>query len=96
VSYTPEARDDLNAIRRWLTQPGSGTAARRQLLAIRTAINRLREHPCLFPVGAHPGVRELPCDGGYRALYRLFPDTGLNETAGDVRVFGPGQARARL
>ncbi|MGH7041001.1 MAG: hypothetical protein ACREFY_02570 [Acetobacteraceae bacterium] len=45
------------------------------------------------------GARELPCDGGYRALYDLFPDTGRDETAGDVRVlrvFGPGQARDHL
>jgi len=82
--YAPRARDDLAAIRRWLTQPGSGTAARRRLAAIRNAINRLRE---------------LPCEGGYRALYEIIPDTGRNETAGDVRVlrvFGPGQDRRTL
>jgi plasmid stabilization system protein ParE len=94
--YAPRARDDLDAIRGWLTQPDSGQAARRRLTAIRTAINRLCEHPCLYPVGQHPGVRELPCNGGYRALYEVHPDTGRNETAGDVRVlrvFGPGQDR---
>jgi hypothetical protein len=44
----------------------------------------------------HPGTRELPCEGGYRALYEVHPDTGRSETAGDVRVlrvFGPGQLR---
>jgi hypothetical protein len=69
------------------------------LTAIRAAINRLRQHPCRYPSGQHPGVRELPCDGGYRALYRVVPDTGRDETAGDVRVlrvFGPGQSRDRL
>ena len=99
LSYTPEARDDLAAIRGWLRQPGSGQAARRRLMALRAAINRLRQHPCLFPVGDHAGVRELPCEGGYRALYRVHPDTGRNETAGDVRVlrvFGPGQSREQL
>jgi hypothetical protein len=86
-------------IRRWLTQPGSGPGARRRLTAIRAAINRLRQHPCLYPVGQHPGVRELPCDGGYRVLYEVRPDTGRDETAGDLRVlrvFGPGQSRDRL
>lgn len=95
--YTPEAREDLDTIRAWLTQPGAGPAARRRLAAIRTAISRLRQHPCLYPAGQHSGVRELPCDGGYRALYRVTPDTGSNATAGDVRVlrvFGPGQHRA--
>ena len=97
--YAPRARDDLDAMRRWLTQPGSGSAARRRLTAIRAAINQLRQHPCLYPAGQHSGVRELPCDGGYRALYRVHPDTGRDETAGDVRVlrvFGPGQNRGVL
>jgi toxin ParE1/3/4 len=97
--YAPRAREDLDAIRHWLTQPGAGSAARRWLTAIRAAINRLRQHPCLHPVGQHPGVRELPCAGGYRALYRVAPDTGRDQTAGDVRVlrvFGPGQSRDRF
>ena len=97
--YGPQARGDIDAIRRWLTQPGSGTAAWRRITAIRAAINRLREHPCLHPVGQHLGVRELPCDGGYRALYEVLPDTGRDQTAGDVRilrVFGPGQDRGTL
>jgi plasmid stabilization system protein ParE len=99
LDYTDEAIEDLNAIRRWLTQPGSGRAARGRLKAIRTAINRLREHPCVYPIGQHPGVRELPCDGGYRALDEVRPDTGVDDSAGDVqvlRVFGPGQSRERL
>jgi plasmid stabilization system protein ParE len=96
--YAPRAREDLDAIRGWLMQPGSGPAAKRRLVAIRAAINRLRQHPCLYPIGDHPGVRELPCAGGYRALYRVTPDTGRNDTAGDVRilrVFGPGRSRER-
>jgi hypothetical protein len=37
----------------------------------------------------------MPCEG-YRVIYRVDPDTGNNDTAGEVlvlRVFGPGQAR---
>jgi len=99
LSYTDDALADLSAIRGWLSQPGSGVAARRRLMAIRASIRRLRDHPCLGAIGDHPGVRELPCDGGYRALYRLHPDTGGNDTAGDVRVlrvFGPGQSRDQI
>lgn len=97
--YAPRARNDLEAITQWLTQPGSGPRARRRLAAIWAAIERPRDHPCRYPVGQHRGVRELPCDGGYRALYRVHPDTGRDETAGNVRVlrvFGPGQSRNRL
>jgi hypothetical protein len=44
----------------------------------------------------HPGVREVPCPGGYRALYEVNPDTGRNGDSGDVlvlKVYGPGQDR---
>ncbi len=97
--YAPEALADLDAAALWLTQPGSGPRAGRTLAAIRAGIGRLRQHPCRYPVGQHPEVRELPCAGGYRALYRVHPDTGRDETAGNVwvlRVFGPGQSRDRL
>ncbi len=63
------------------------------------SIEGLRDHPCLWACGQHAGIRELLCAGGYRALYRVIPDTGRDETAGDVRVlrvFGPGQSRDRL
>jgi plasmid stabilization system protein ParE len=95
LGYTNEALADLNAISGWLTQPGAGQAARRKLMAIRASIRRLRQHPCLHPVCDHPGARELPCQGGYR----VHPDTGRNDTAGDVRVlrvFGPGQGRGTV
>jgi hypothetical protein len=80
-------------------QPGSGPAAWHKLDAILAAIEDLRDYPCRFPLGAHPGVRERQCAGGYRALYRVRPDTGSDATAGDVRVlrvFGPGQERGTL
>jgi hypothetical protein len=98
LSYTDDALADLAGATRWLTQPGSGPAARRRLAAIWTAIEHLREQPCLCAIGQHAGVRELPCAGGYRALYEVHPDTGGDDTAGDVlvlRVYGPGQARER-
>ncbi|MBV9539521.1 MAG: type II toxin-antitoxin system RelE/ParE family toxin [Acidisphaera sp.] len=97
LRYTDEARDDLEGIRCWLTQPGSGSVARRRLAALRTTIEQLRTHPCRYPVGRHRGVRELPCPGGYRAPYEVAPDTGRDADAGDVivlRVYGPGQDRS--
>ncbi|HTW52505.1 MAG TPA: type II toxin-antitoxin system RelE/ParE family toxin [Stellaceae bacterium] len=97
--YSRQALADLDAVYRWQTQPGSGAAAVRRLKAIRDAIRDLKRHPCRHPLSQHAGVRELPCSGGYRVLYRMVPDTGRDETAGDVqvlRVFGPGQLRDRL
>lgn len=95
-AYADEAIEDLEAIRRWQMQPGSGPAAIRRLRAIRAEIKRLKRHPCPYPPGPHPGVREMRCEGGCRALYRVTPDTGWNDTAGDARVprvYGPGQDR---
>jgi ParE toxin of type II toxin-antitoxin system, parDE len=69
------------------------------LRAIRAAINRLRETPSRHPAGPHSGVRELTCGGDYRVLYDIHPDTGRDETAGDItvlRVFGRGQSRDRF
>lgn len=96
--YSPRALLDLDAVRRWQLQPGSGAAAVRRVKAIRAAIRALKLNPCLFPLGDHSFVRELPCKGGYRVLYRLDPDTGRSETAGDIivlRIFGAGQFRGQ-
>jgi len=46
----------------------------------------------------NPGVRELPCKG-HLVMYIVLPDTGRDDTAGDVlvlRVLGPGQLRERV
>ncbi|HVC62351.1 MAG TPA: type II toxin-antitoxin system RelE/ParE family toxin [Acetobacteraceae bacterium] len=99
LRYTAAAVADLDAIRRWQTQPGSGTAALRRLLRLRDAIRRLRRDPARYPVGEHPGVREMPTESGHRVMYVVAPDTGPGDDAGDVlvlRVFGPGQSRTRL
>jgi len=96
LRFTDDALADLAAAQSWLTQAGSGPTARQRLAAIRADIRRLKQHPCLYPVVDHPDVRELPCAGGYRALYEVDPDTGVSATAGDVivlRVYGPRQAR---
>ncbi len=99
VIYPPEALADLEEATIWLTQPGSVPKAWHRLAAIRDSIERLCEHPCLWPLGQHAGVRERPCEDGYRAVYAVIPDTGRDETAGDVialRVYGPGQDRRPL
>jgi len=90
-----EAIDDLDAIWRWQTQPGAGRRALRRLHALREAIRRLKDSPCAWAAGARPGTREFSCVG-HRIVYLVRPDTGSNETAGDVfvlRVFGPRQSR---
>lgn len=54
----------------------------------------LSVHPYLGAASEeHPGHRQLVV-GDYRLLYRIEPDTGGSDTAGDVRivaVFGSGQ-----
>ena len=95
VRLSDQAALDLEAIYRWQTQPGAGTAALRRLKSIAAALRRLRRTPCLYAKGEKPGTREASVEG-HRVVYRVDPDTGHNATAGDVlvlRVFGPGQDR---
>ena len=59
----------------------------------------MQQDPTRSPVGAHPGVREMPTQGGHRVMYVVVPDGGRRDDAGDVivlRVFGPGQSRTQL
>jgi plasmid stabilization system protein ParE len=96
LSYTDKALADLEAAETWLARLGSGPVAWAKLDAILTAIEGLRHHPCRRPPGRHPGERERLCAGGWRVFYDVDPDTGRDETAGDVRVprvYGPGQDR---
>lgn len=88
------AARDLADARRWLTQPGAGGRAANRLTSLGAAIRDPRSHPCRWPVGEQPGVRERRI-AGYRVVCEVIPDTGDDATAGDVavllRVFGPGQ-----
>jgi hypothetical protein len=86
LDYTDEAVADLTAVRRWLTQPGSGPRAQSKLPAIRAKIRLLRQNPFQWPIVYHPDVRELPCAGGYQVFHEVTPDTGRSSTAGDVLV----------
>ena len=98
LTISAAALRDLEAARDWLRQPGTGDAAARRLTRIRMAIQDLRQHPCKWPAGEHPGVRECPI-AGHMIMYEVSPDTGDNRTAGDVailRVFGPRQLRDRI
>ncbi|MGH7152604.1 MAG: type II toxin-antitoxin system RelE/ParE family toxin [Acetobacteraceae bacterium] len=94
ITYTVAALVDISAMQAWLTQPGAAARARRRMVRILAAIDGLADHPCRFAVGS-AGVCEFTCEG-YRIVYRVLPDTGRDETAGDVqllRLFGPGQLR---
>lgn len=93
LSLTDEAIEDLEAMRNWQTQPGSGEAARRRARAILTAIQELRDFPCRYPRAAQAGLRRRVVQR-HIVVYRVVPDTGDNQTAGAVqviRVLGPGQ-----
>jgi plasmid stabilization system protein ParE len=93
VTTSKAAAEDVRAARTWLNQPGSGRRARSRFEQIRSAIKELRNTPCLWAVGDQPPYRERVA-GEYVIVYEVSPDTGNNQTAGDVeviRVFGPGQ-----
>lgn len=87
------AAEDLQEVRKWLNQPGSGSRAWSRFTRIREAIKELRQAPCTWSTERHPPFRERVVSD-YRIIYQVLPDTGDNRTAGDVlvvRVLGPGQ-----
>ncbi len=94
VTTAPEAVRALGEARSWLLQSGSGPVGAKRWQSLRDARRTLRAHPYLGrPSEEHPGHRQLVMSG-YRLLYRVDPDTGDSDTAGDIRivaVFGPGQ-----
>jgi plasmid stabilization system protein ParE len=98
LQFSDKAVDDLSALRLWYSQPGAGRTAKRRAQAIAAAIRRLRQNPCRYVRGEHPGTRQMVVEG-HVVVYVVDPDTGRDKTAGDVlvlRVFGPGQSRGVL
>jgi hypothetical protein len=98
LEITEPALEDLAAARRWLRQPGAGPVAARRLSHIERAIIELRTGPCRWPYSEHDCARQRVVEG-YKIVYEVQPDTGNNETAGNVlvlRIFGPWQLSDRL
>ena len=92
--YSERAVADLERVEAWLTQAGSGPAARQRLASIVSAIDGLDRVPCFYRAGIAPGTRVMICER-HRIIYEVVPDTGSNLTSGDItilRVLGPGTA----
>jgi plasmid stabilization system protein ParE len=89
----PAARA-LRQAQLWLLQPGSGQNAGKRALALRHVARDLRDHPYAGrAIPQNPAYRQLIV-AGYVLIYRIDPDTGRAETAGDIEivdVFGTGQ-----
>jgi hypothetical protein len=77
---------------------GAGQRAARRLANILEALAELRMAPCRWAWSEHDGARQRIVER-CKIVYQVIPDTGDNETAGDVlvvRIFGPGQLSNRL
>ena len=90
--FTARARIDLLALRRWLSQPGSGLPARLKIARISRALAELRFAPARWPEGRHGGARERVVDG-YLIVYRV---DDARERVRVLRIFAPYQDRNRL
>ncbi len=93
VSSRAEA-DIVAAEDRFLAYGGPTPQALRRLQDLIEAIKDLKTAPVMFKMSTRfPGVRERVVSG-CTIYFRVLPDTGLNATAGDVRVLHiklPGQ-----
>jgi plasmid stabilization system protein ParE len=92
---SPRARADIAAATdRFFAYAGPALPARKRLRDLIEAIENLTEAPATFrPSDRFTGVRERVVSGCV-ICFRVIPDTGDNNTAGDVRVLHvklPGQ-----
>ncbi len=95
VRLTDAAADDLEAVRAWQLQRGSGLAARNRVRAILTAIRQLAEMPYRHAEGDNPGTRAFSV-AGHRIVYSVDQDPGAVSAVDVVvvlRIYGPGQSR---
>ena len=90
VVLSARSRLDLNAIRRWLTQPGSGLRAQLKIARIGRALTELQFAPDRWPIDPQTGVRRRVVDG-HLIAYRV--DVERLEVR-VLRVFGPYQDRS--
>jgi plasmid stabilization system protein ParE len=90
VRFTARARRDLNAIRRWLLQPGSGLRASLKIARISRALAELQFRPDRWPAAYVPGFRQRVVEG-HSIIYRIDSDA-MEVTV--MRVFGPFQDRS--
>jgi len=94
LRLSPAALRDLDAARMWLHQPGSGPQAWDRFIKIRASIQDLAKVPCRWPRFPRGRNARRLISGRYAIIYVVEPDTGDNDTAGDVmilRVYGPFQ-----
>jgi plasmid stabilization system protein ParE len=95
LQITPRAGRDLDAAEdRFFAYAGPTPQALGRLEALLDAVADLVNTPVTWPLSeTHPGVR-CRLASGCRIFYEVFPDTGHNRTAGDVRILHvrlPGQ-----
>lgn len=92
VYFTARARRDLNAIRKWLLQPGSGLKAQLKVARISRALAELQFRPDRWPAGSAPGMRQQLIEG-HTVIYKI--DAGVREVT-VMRIFGPFQDRSAV
>jgi plasmid stabilization system protein ParE len=90
VLVMARAQADLLAVRRWLSQPGSGLKAQLKIARIVRALNELRFTPQRWPSGPAGDTRQRVIEG-YTVVYRI--DEALMRVR-VVRIFGPYQDRS--
>jgi hypothetical protein len=95
LEVSATALRDIEQMRSWLSQPGTGPRAKERRRRIQNAIRELTQDPVRWSIGVNPGTRERIVEE-YVIVYMVSPDTNDRRTAGDVyivRLYGPGQER---
>ena len=78
VNFTPQARDDLHAIRVWIAADDE-LAAERVIARIRQTVLMFEQFPLLGHTGEVPDTREFKVTGlPYLIVYRIESPTDLD------------------
>jgi hypothetical protein len=76
----------LQSVARWLSQPGSGSSARKKLNEIWASVRGLRANALRHPVFTQTGGRKCSVSGGYEIHYDVFPSPPKSTRSGVVVV----------
>ncbi len=78
VAFTPQARDDLNAIREWIADDNQAAADRVVHRIVQTCM-MFGQFPMLGRLGLVDGTREFSVVGlPYLIVYRIASDTEID------------------
>lgn len=93
IVLAPDALQDLEAIEKWLSQPGSGKRAQQVAQRLTIAIDKLEFTAGMHPVDRFNAANRQLVVGRYVITYRYIVSAAGSRYAYIDRIYGPGRDR---